>query len=226
MAGVTYPVFIVCRDRLTCLVGLLDWLESVGNADEVYLIDQASTWAPLLAFYEQTRHTVIRTGNIGHRVGWSSGILRQYAAARPFIYTDPDVLPVQDCPDDAIARMAAVLRQVPGLAKCGFSIKIDDLAPWIADRSVAWESRYWANWDESQQAYRAPIDTTFALYAPYMTRRFRYNAYRLPPPYSIRHLPWYMTLEDMDDEERYYITHADPTISNYTRDVLEATGVG
>ena len=26
--------------------------------------------------------------------------------------------------------------------------------------------------------------------------------------------------DEMDDEERYYIAHADPTISNYTRDVL------
>jgi len=223
VAGVSYPVFIVCRDRLTCLVGLLDWLESVGNADEVYLIDNASTWEPLLDYYASTPHTVIRRENEGHRVGWSSGILRKYAAARPFIYTDPDVLPVEDCPDDAIARMAEVLRRKPGLAKCGFSIKIDDLAPWIADRSVAWESRYWANWDEHLQAYLAPIDTTFALYAPYMTRRFRYNAYRLPAPYSIRHLPWYMAPADMDDEERYYIAHADPTISNYTRDVLGAT---
>jgi hypothetical protein len=219
----TYPVFIVCRDRLTCLLGLLGWLESVDNADEVYLIDNASTWEPLLDYYETTPHTVIRRKNEGHRVGWTSGILRQYAAGRPFIYTDPDVLPVEDCPADALERMAAVLHQTPGLAKCGFSIKIDDLAPWIADRSVAWESRYWENWDEHRQAYRAPIDTTFALYAPYMTRRFRYNAYRLPPPYSIRHLPWHMTLADMDTpEERYYVEHADPTISNFTRDVLGA----
>jgi hypothetical protein len=217
----TYPVFIVCRDRLTCLVGLLDWLESVGNADEVYLIDNASTWPPLLDYYASTPHTVIRTGaNHGHRVGWSAGILRQYAAGRPFIYTDPDVLPVEDCPDDAIARMASVLHQVRGLAKCGFSIKIDDLTPWIAHRAVAWETKYWQNYDHHIGAYFAPIDTTFALYAPYMTRRFRYNAYRLPPPHSIRHLPWYMHPDDMDAEERYYIAHADPTISNYTRDVL------
>jgi hypothetical protein len=30
-----------------------------------------------------------------------------------------------------------------------------------------------------------------------------------------------MTLADMDTpEERYYVEHADPTISNFTRDVL------
>lgn len=219
----SYPVFIVCRDRLTCLLGLLDWLESVRNADEVYLIDQASTWAPLLSFYDDTHHTVIRTGNVGHRVGWLAGIIRERAGGRRFVYTDPDVLPVEDCPPEAIARMSEVLDRTRAV-KCGFSIKIDDLAPWIAERSIAWESKYWEQWDAAAGAYRAPIDTTFALYNSHGANRFRYHpAYRLPAPYSVRHLPWYMTPGDMDDEERYYIAHADPTISNYTRDVMAAT---
>lgn len=217
----TYPVFIVCRDRLTPVLGLLEWLEKVGNADEVYLIDNASTYAPLLDYYDTAPHTVIRRGNDGHRVGWTAGILRQHAAGRKFIYTDHDVIPVEDCPPDALAQMARVLRAMPGLYKCGFSIKIDDLAPWIAERSVAWESRYWQDYDERVGAYRAPIDTTFALYAG-RPGGFRYTAYRLPPPYSIRHLPWYVTPETMTDEERYYVEHADTQFSNYTRDMLGA----
>lgn len=218
----SYPVFIVCRDRVTPLAALLDWLASVNNCDEVYLIDQASTYPPLLAFYDDTPHTVIRTGNIGHRVGWLSGILRERVAGRRFIYTDPDVLPVEDCPPDALERMADLLRRRPDVPKCGFSIKIDDLAPWIADRSIAWEERYWRNWHEAEQAYYAPIDTTFAMYNPQHAKRFRYPAYRLPPPYSIRHLPWYVTPETMDAEERYYVEHADTRFSNYSRDMLGA----
>jgi hypothetical protein len=223
VAGVSYPVFIVCRDRLTCLVGLLDWLESVGNADEVYLLDNDSSYPPLLEFYETTRHTVIRTGgNHGHRVGWTAGHIRRLASGRRFVYTDPDVLPVADCPPDALRRMAGVLDAV-GAVKCGFSISLEDLAPWIEARTLSWEQRYWTNFDERAGAYRAAIDTTFALYNSFAGKRFRYSAYRLPPPYSIRHLPWHMTPDDMDDEERYYIAHADPMISNYTRDVIGAT---
>jgi hypothetical protein len=220
VAEVTYPVFIVCRDRLTCLVGLLDWLESVGNADEVYLLDNASTYPPLLEFYETTRHNVIHAGgNHGHRVGWDGGHIRRLAMGRRFVYTDPDVLPVEDCPSDALQRMAGVLDRV-GAYKCGFSISLDDLAPWIEARTLSWEQRYWVNYDERAGAYRAAIDTTFALYNN-SAKRFRYSAFRLPPPYMVRHLPWHMTLADMDTpEERYYVEHADPTISNFTRDVL------
>jgi hypothetical protein len=225
VAFVTYPVFVVCRDRLACLVSLLEWLESVGNADEVYLIDQASTWAPLLAFYDQTEHTVIRTDNVGHKVGWSEGIIRQHAAGRRFIYTDPDVLPLAECPDDALARMAQVLDRTKAV-KCGFSIKIDDLAPWIADRSIAWEQKYWDQWDVFACAYRAPIDTTFAMYSTTASTKFRYSpAYRLPAPYSVRHLPWYMDPLDLDAETAHYVANADPAVSNWTRDVLAETGV-
>lgn len=220
VADVTYPVFVVCRDRLTCLVGLLDWLESVGNADEVYLIDQASTWAPLRAFYETTRHTVIYTPNVGHRVGWSEGIIRQHAANRRFIYTDPDLLPVEDCPADALEHMAAVL-DCTRAVKVGFSIKIDDLAPWISERSIAWETKYWGDWDMGAGAYKAPIDTTFALYSSTAGNRFKYHpAYRLPAPYSVRHLPWYVDALNLSDEDAYYVAHADPAVSNWTRDVL------
>lgn len=215
----TYPVFIVCRDRLTSLVGLLDWLEGVGHAGEVYLIDNQSTWPPLLEFYNTTRHTVIKLGtNWGHRCGWELGVLREHAAGRRFIYTDPDVLPVDDCPADAIERMAAVLDADPWVVKCGFGIKIDDLPDWCRDGIVAWESPYWSQWVEPLGAYRAPIDTTFALHSSTAFKRFKYKpAYRLADPYLIRHLPWYVNPDTLDDEEAYYVAHADKSVSNYAR---------
>ncbi|MGZ7005961.1 MAG: hypothetical protein ACXVLX_10200, partial [Ilumatobacteraceae bacterium] len=40
-----YPVFIPVRDRLSPLVELLGWLESVGQHD-IWLIDNASTYPP------------------------------------------------------------------------------------------------------------------------------------------------------------------------------------
>lgn len=221
-----YPVFIVCRDRLEPLVQLLAWLEQVGNADEVYLLDNASTWTALLDFYEYTSHTVIRSDvNHGHRVGWDQGHIGRLAAGRRFIYSDPDLVPVEDCPPDAIARMADVLNR-SAIVKCGFSIKIDDLAPWIAERSIAWEQKYWTDWDAHAGAYRAPIDTTFALYNARNSRRFKYGpARRLPPPYSVRHTPWYVDPLNLSDEDRYYVAHADAAVSNWTRDVLAETGV-
>lgn len=221
-----FPVFIVCRDRLTCLLGLLDWLESVGNADEVYLIDNDSAWPPLLDYYETTPHTVIRVGeNAGHRVGWTHGYLKRYAHQRRFIYTDPDVLPVEECPTNAIAKMDEALNKYRNTVKCGFSIKIDDLPDCAPPGAAPWEQKYWGrhyHWDI--KAHRAPIDTTFALYASRASAVFRYHpAFRLAPPYSVRHLPWYMDPHNLDDETAFYVSRSDRKVSNWSRDVDEMT---
>ena len=49
------------------------------------------------------------------------------------------------------------------------------------------------------------VDTTFAIHAP--GTEFRYEALRTGTPYLARHMPWYRT--ELDDEHRYYLTHAD-----------------
>ena len=65
LGPVQVPVFINCRDRLTPLAQLVDWLERAGQ-EEIYLIDNDSAYEPLLAWYERTPHAVIR---LDERVG-------------------------------------------------------------------------------------------------------------------------------------------------------------
>jgi len=55
--------------------------------------------------------------------------------------------------------------------------------------------------------FDAPLDTTFALYRPSPT--FALPALRTGPPYVASHLPWYQNLEDLPDDEQYYMAHAD-----------------
>ena len=47
----TIPIILNCRDRVTPLKALLDWLRRAGH-ERVYLVDNASTYPPLLTFYE------------------------------------------------------------------------------------------------------------------------------------------------------------------------------
>ena len=48
-----YPIFITTRDRLSSLLQLIDWFQSVGQRD-IYLIDNDSSYPPLLDFFERT----------------------------------------------------------------------------------------------------------------------------------------------------------------------------
>ena len=57
--------------------------------------------------------------------------------------------------------------------------------------------------------YRAPIDTTFALYRPRvgLSRSRSVEAYRTAYPYQAEHLPWYNDSSNLSEEEQYYISH-------------------
>jgi hypothetical protein len=86
------PVFINCRDRLTCLKVLLDWLERVG-CDEIYLIDNDSRYEPLLEFFESSPHKVIYLRrNVGRLSLFVVAELQNLIRGGSFVFTDPNVV--------------------------------------------------------------------------------------------------------------------------------------
>jgi hypothetical protein len=220
MSG-AYPVFVPVRDRLTPLLELIEWLEAVGH-DGIWLVDNESSYAPMVDFLEATPHHVVRCGrNLGHRSPWLSGAVQRQAHDRFFVVTDPDVVPDEHCPPDALTVFRSLLDRHPEIDKVGFGLRIDDLPPAypLRDRVVEWEARFWTD-EVEPGVFRADIDTTFALYRPLDRRHDEGRALRTGPPYVARHLPWYSDPASLTDEERYYRAHADPDISNWDRDEL------
>jgi hypothetical protein len=218
---VSTPVFIIVRDRLSPLRRLIAWLEQAGH-DEIWLIDNDSTFPPLLEFLDTTPHQVVRLErNLGHRSPFLSGTVQRIAADRHFVITDPDVVPDQACPLDAIDHFRELLDRYPEIDKVGFGLRIDDLPetyPLAADVR-AWEARFWAN-EVEPGVYRADIDTTFALYRPLDRRHREDSALRTGAPYVAQHLPWYLGPDDLGDEDRWYREHGEPTTLNWDREEL------
>lgn len=215
------PVFVPVRDRVTPLRRLVDWLERAGH-DEIWLVDSASTYPPLLDYLSTSPHHVVRCEhNFGHRSPWLSGTVQRVAHGRHFVISDPDVVPDPMCPLDAVDHFRQVLDRYPDLDKVGFGLRIDDLpAAYPLSAEVrAWEARFWV--DEIEPGlFRADIDTTFALYRPRHRRHDEHLALRTGPPYVARHLPWYIDPGRLTDEDRYYREHADPSTANWDRTEL------
>jgi len=80
---------------------------------------------------------------------------------------------------------------------------------------VKWETQFWSEKKDSL-FYRAPIDTTFALYRPYVRGGSWLKALRSDAPYLARHLPWYQDPNHLDEEEAYYQNQAQTT-THWTR---------
>lgn len=215
------PVFIPVRDRLAPLQQLLAWCERAGLHD-IWLIDNDSSWPPLVEFLARTPHHVVWAGgNLGHRSPWLTGTVQRHARGRFFIVSDPDVVPDDECPLDVVAHLTDLLQRHPDVDKVGLGLRIDDLPAHypLAEAVKAWEARFWT--DEVEiGVYRADVDTTFALYRPLARRHEENRALRTGLPYVARHLPWYLDPANLSDEDEYYRAHADPTVSNWDRSEL------
>lgn len=217
-----YPVIIIVRDRLSPLLQLLDWFEKIGQHN-IWLCDNASTYEPMVKFLANTTHRVVFNGqNLGHRAPWLSGLAAELGMDRPFVVTDPDVVPSENCPHDALDYFADALSVHRDMDKVGFSLRIDDLPSHFAHRDsvIAWERQFWTN-QFKPGFYFAPIDTTLALYRPGLGHQ-NSRSLRTQSPYDARHLPWYEDTANPTDEQRYYVSHADRLISNWNSDRIPA----
>ena len=215
------PVFIICRDRLTPLLQLIEWLEGAGMK-RIVLIDNDSLYPPLLNYYENTPYQVISTKqNIGHTVPWSGGIIRTLIPDDYYIVSDPDVIPTKECPKDAVLHFLKLHKKYFLYQKVGFALKIDDIPDYftLKDSVIAWEKQFWQN-PISTEVYEAGIDTTFALYKPFTYKYILHPSLRTGEPYVARHLPWYVDSKNVDPEEKFYRDHVNNKITSWNVDKL------
>lgn len=210
------PVIINNRNRLSFLILLLSWLERAGMKN-VYIIDNNSDYPPLLEFYGNNKYKVIfNDSNIGYRALWIiddlKHLLKDY-----YIYSDPDVVPVDECPLDIVNFMYQSLKNNFQIDKIGIGLKIDDLPDHYSLKSevVNWETQFWKI-QVKPFLYKAQVDTTFALYSPFAEGGGECKSYRTGPPYVARHLPWYENTAAPDSEQEYYKKNSEAFSTHWT----------
>jgi hypothetical protein len=202
------PVIINNFNRLDTMIQLIDSLEKRGYSN-IFIIDNLSTYPPLLEYYDTCRYTVFRLDrNIGMNALWGSGLYKRFINDY-FVYTDSDMVPIEECPDDFLLFFLQTLKSHKLAQKVGFSLKIDDLPDCYAmkDIVISVEKEYF-RYQHEELLYWAPIATTFALYRPRAKRihgNYYIEMYRTAYPYMARHLPWYMDSKNPDEENMYYM---------------------
>lgn len=204
------PIIINNRNRLSALKELIGALERRGYFN-IYIIDNNSSYPPLLDFYADCPYKVFRLKqNGGHKSFWVSGIYKQFYRDY-YVYTDSDVVPVEECPDDFLELFFKTLKKDKTLVKIGLSLKIDDLPDHFKNKQAVlnWEKQFYEN-PVSDLFFKANVDTTFALYRPGAKHaaNIYLKMYRAAFPYQARHLPWYIDSENIPEEEQYYASHA------------------
>jgi hypothetical protein len=211
------PVIINNRNRYTYLLELCSWLEKNGFYD-ITILDNGSDYPPLIEWYlEDCPYTVIHMNqNVGPRALWIYPGLKKLMKGF-YIYTDADVVPDPYCKKEHVKDMINQLSLNPSLEKIGFALNIDTIPDHfkLKDEVIKWESQFWQK-KNGQGYYVAPVDTTFAVYAPYARGGGECKAWRTDRPVIAHHKPWYENSANPGEESEYYTEHAAPLSSHWT----------
>jgi hypothetical protein len=195
-------VHIISFNLLSPLPKLVDDCRRLDGVTGVTIIDNASTYPPLVEWLATCDCKVIRRAK-------NDGPMSTYRAVDRtdwYAITDCD-LDIGEVPRDALANLRAVMERRPGIRKAGLSLEIDDLpATKMIQAVLDWESVFWQDRDSQEPAFwRADIATTFCVQRPGSGWNGYGPALRADRPYTARHLPWYWDPDALTDEQRHYL---------------------
>jgi hypothetical protein len=205
------PIVINNFNRCRDLLALIGWLQQAEQRNLV-ILDNLSTLPELDGAYRRFESDGIRVvrlqRNAGARSLWALDLLPQLGIDTPFVYTDSDIVPDEDCPPDLVGHLSATLDANPDFVKVGVGLRIDDLPGHYAKKTQVetWEAQFWRH-PVAPGLFLAPVDTTFALYRARSDFALQ-PALRTGRPYRARHLGWYVDSANLAGEDAFYLARA------------------
>ena len=212
------PVFIVSFNRLACLQRLVAWLESAERAEPI-IVDNGSTYPPLLDWLGAMRNTIRICrfeDNYGPYRIWDQRLFGPHTSAeQPFyVVTDPDVLPIPECPKDAIPGLIDAWNDLRR-PKVGLSLRLETIPDTLPHAA---EIRCWEASIQTQEVprgrpgvgttprcYGSLLDTTFQVnHRDVLPPSYGSEGIRLAHPYQADHLGWQIDPQQLSDEDRHY----------------------
>lgn len=211
------PVFIISFNRLACLEKLVTWLQSVELAEPI-IVDNGSTYPPLLDWFDRVRGTMAIhdfKDNYGPYRVWEQRLFEPHTTAdQPFyVVTDPDVVPIPECPKDAISRLIETWHR-SRCPKVGLSLRLETIPDTLptGPEIRAWETKLQSDlrpedsaWPAQPACYGSLIDTTFQVnHRDVLPLSYGSTGIRLAHPYQADHLGWNLDPHHLSEEEAFY----------------------
>jgi len=196
---------------------MVERLLSLNKNQEIIILDNDSTYDPLIKWYKEVEDKIdIRyLKNEGHLAVWSTGIYKELGDY--FIYTDSDLELNLNMPYSYQIFMYNLMQKYE-MNKIALGIKINDLPDHYRYKNqvIRNEGRWWLE-EVEPDIYKADTDTTFSL-----MRNIGDNMYKslriCKPDFICKHVPFYIDLENLDEEEKYYIENIGERVTTqYTK---------
>lgn len=215
------PIIIVNFNQLFYLKQLVNFLLN-RELTNIIIIDNKSTYPPLLKYYEEINNKVKiewMSENYGHAVFFKNRELQKKYGRGFYILTDADIVPNDNLPHNFIRQMMLhLIYNWKKITKVGFALKLDDIPDEniLKEKIVKWETKFWET-EISKGIYKAPLDTTFALYKPNYPQKYDQisylEAHRFAENFTAKHGGWYVKQKSLTEEQAYYVETASSSSS-------------
>ena len=209
------PVIINNRDFLTWPKKMVEKIKTYENVGEIIILDNASTYKPLLDWYNTNPCTIIRVENIGHTAPWVSGLIKSLNSDY-YVVTDPD-LGINDTPTNTLNYLVEKLEKF-NLSKIGLGLEweLTPIESPYFEHIFNYEKKRVRNSRLEDNVYLdVAVDTVFALYK---NKEYFNGGASTGGEYRAKQYPWYMTNEEREknSEFMYYIKNASNSSSYKT----------
>ncbi len=206
------PVIINNRNLLTWPKKMIEYISNFDMVGEIIILDNNSTYEPLLEWYNETDIRVVRTENLGHHAPWISGLVNSLEVDY-YVVTDPD-LDLSITPTDCLTKSMSILQKFPDYRKVGLTLDFHDVpidSPYYDHIQSYEKSRQTESTEIEGCLINVLVDTTFAVY----NVKDAFIGGVSLADYRSKHIPWYFTPEerDLDMEFKYYLDNASVSCS-------------
>jgi len=214
------PLIIPNFNLLSYTKNLINWWHFYYPDNKVIIIDNGSTYRPLLDFYseihEEGRYKNVNlVYNMHNNFRDNLKLYLENSGHEYYVISDPDIMPHPSTPYNFLEIYKNLIDNHQ-FHHVGFQLIIDDLPSWANKKD-------WIIFNEGQlrnhsieiagyKGHKAPIDTTFALY------KASNGGWQSPMPgtnwdncvrmFSAYHLPWYLDGEHLTPEMSNYFNTA------------------
>jgi hypothetical protein len=201
---INYPIILTNLNRLSTCKKMVEDLFKLNPNAVIHIIDNASTYPPLLEWYDQIKKDVNIIKNPTNLGPWSFFYSNHYQNINSdwYIYSDADLELNPEMPYNWQEIMKEYILKYD--RKSSLALRIDDIPDHypFKDKIKDHQSVCWYPTDEAD-VYKAITDMTFTM--DRKDKGYRYESMRLAGKFLTKHVPWYIDFDNIEDEEKYYL---------------------
>lgn len=219
------PILLNNFNRLEPLQKLVLWLMSLDTPISIIILDNKSTFPPLISYYASLKDGPIQVIRMGFNSG-RFGLLHYFTKLKKYnkiVISDCDLVPYADTPKDILTHLSTLLDKYPEYNHVGVSLEIQDIPDTypLKELVLAWEKKFWPPMAKeiNAEAYEAGIDTTFGMWRSNSIISPLAPALRTKLPYRLQHIDWYLNPKDINLEYKYYISTCS-TFGSWTKELV------